>query len=138
MKKSIATTLVLTFAFLSGYAQDNWPELKAFHTVMSQTFHPSEEGNLKPIKERCGEMVEKAEALQKSKIPSEYNTEKIKPVVDNLVTSSKELQTMIKKKEKDEAISKKLTALHDTFHEIVGLCKKDDGYHDHNHGDHQH
>ena len=29
----------------------SWPEIKTFHKVMSQTFHPSEEGNLQPIKE---------------------------------------------------------------------------------------
>lgn len=39
---------------------DKWVELKAFHGVMSQTFHPSEEGNLELIKTRSEEMAEKA------------------------------------------------------------------------------
>ena len=50
-----------------------WPEIKAFHKVMSQTFHPSEEWNLQPIKERSAEMAEKANALKMSKIPAQFN-----------------------------------------------------------------
>ncbi len=42
---------------------DDWPALKDFHKVMSQTFHPSEEGNLQPIKERSGEMTQKADSI---------------------------------------------------------------------------
>jgi hypothetical protein len=31
---------------------DKWPAIKEFHDVMSETFHPAEEGNLAPIKLR--------------------------------------------------------------------------------------
>lgn len=137
MKRTILL-LSFMFALVFAKAEDNWPELKSFHTIMSQTFHPSEEGNLKPIKERSGEMVEKAEALQKSKIPADYNAEKIKPVIDKLVEGSKELQISIEKKEKDEVITKKLSALHDTFHDIVGLCKKESDHGHEHEGDHKH
>jgi hypothetical protein len=27
---------------------DKWPAIKEFHDVMSETFHPAEEGNLAP------------------------------------------------------------------------------------------
>lgn len=134
MKKLIILSFLMLSASLtfSQAKTDNWPELKSFHSVMAQTFHPSEEGDLKPIKERAGEMVTKAEALQKSKIPADLNNDKIKSAIDRLVTGSKELKTMVDEKESDEAITKNLSALHDTFHEIVGLCQKDDG---HGHGD---
>ena len=52
---------------------DLWPELKTFHGVMSETFHPSEEGDLAPIKERSVEMESKALALSNSKIPADFN-----------------------------------------------------------------
>jgi len=39
---------------------DQWPALKTFHEVLSQTFHPSEEGNLEPIKSRSEELMNKA------------------------------------------------------------------------------
>lgn len=128
----------MLFISLTGFGQgklENWPELKTFHGVMSQTFHPSEEGNLAPIKERVGEMVEKAQALASSKIPTEFANEKVKAAVAKLVTASQELKTIIDKKEKDEVITKNLSSLHDTFHEIVGLCMHPEGEkHEHKEG----
>lgn len=142
MKKTLIFTAMLFISFTSfGQGKlENWPELKTFHSVMAQTFHPSEEGNLAPIKERAGEMVEKAQALASSKIPAEFATDKIKAAVAKLVTGSQELKTIIDKKEKDEVITKNLSALHDTFHEIVGLCMHPEGEkHDHKEGEkHEH
>jgi hypothetical protein len=40
-----------------------------------------------------------------------------------LVKGSKELDKMVKKNASDADLTKKLTALHDVFHNIVGLCK---------------
>lgn len=103
---------------------DKWAALKDFHGVMSQTFHPAEEGKLEPIKTRSGEMVEKAEGLTKSAIPTEFNTPKIVDAVKRLQSGSKALDKLVKnKKTSDADITKSLTALHDVFHEIVGLCR---------------
>jgi hypothetical protein len=133
MKKSfiLAAMLLISFTSFSQAKLDNWPELKTFHEIMAKTFHPSEEGNLKPIKERAGEMVEKAQALADSKIPTEFANDKVKAAVAKLVTGSKELKALVDKKEKDEVITKNLSALHDTFHEIVGLCMHPEGDHKH-------
>lgn len=105
---------------------ENWQALKDFHKVMSQTFHPSEEGNLKPIKERSGEMVQKAEALSKSTIPAEFNKKEVVAAVKKLVTDSKKLDKLVKAKKSDKEITNALTELHDVFHEIVGLCTNED------------
>ena len=103
---------------------DNWQAIKDFHGVMSQTFHPSEEGDLQPIKTRSGEMVEKATALAKSKFPAEFATLKIKDAVQRLQSGSKALDKLVKnKKSTDQEITTSLAALHDVFHEIVGLCR---------------
>ncbi len=101
---------------------DNWPQIKEFHKVMAQTFHPSEEGDFEPIKKRSGEMVEKANALTLQSIPADFNNDKVKDAVSRLQKGSKELDEMIKKGAGDKKIFKKLNALHDIFHEIVGLC----------------
>ena len=77
MKKFIYTAIIAlstTFAIAQNKAE--WKELKDFHTVMSQTFHPAEEGNLKPIRERSAEMVKAAEAWKKSAIPADYKNVK--------------------------------------------------------------
>lgn len=101
---------------------DDWPEIKEFHKVMSQTFHPAEEGNLEPIKTRSKELWEKAEALNKKPIPAEFNKKEIKAAVKKLATDSKKLHEMIQKKVPDDKIKKSLSDLHDVFHTIVGLC----------------
>ncbi len=105
---------------------DKWAELKSFHGVMSQTFHPAEEGKLEPIKTRSGEMAEKAQVLAKVNIPAEFATPAIKKAVKKLQKDSKALDKLVKgKKASDEEITKSLSALHDVFHEIVGLCKNE-------------
>lgn len=131
MKKSILLAIVFFIGSIGAtQAQsimDKWPELKAFHSVMSQTFHPSEEGNLLPIKERSGEMAEKANALAKSTIPAAFKSDKIVDAVKRLTKDSEQLHKAIQsKKISDAEISIALTKLHDVFHEIVGLCKHED------------
>lgn len=105
---------------------DDWLALKDFHKVMSQTFHPSEEGNLLPIKERSSEMVVKAEALAKSTIPAEFNKKEVVAAVQKLATDSKKLDKLVKAKKSDKEITTALTKLHDVFHEIIGLCSHED------------
>jgi hypothetical protein len=124
MKKMLAMlTMVLSSA--GAFAQTkpmDWAELKAYHSVMSATFHPAEEGKLEPIKSRSGEMVEKAVALQKSTPPADFDKKEIKKQVNKLVKGSKDVDKLVKKNAVDADITKSLTSLHDVFHEIVGLC----------------
>ena len=117
---------------------ESWPELKAFHKVMAQTFHPMEEGDYKPIRERSGEMLEKAMALSSSKVPAEFNKPEMLKAIQELTIGSRKLNAMVEAKAKDEEINKSLTALHDTFHKIVGLCKPGDKHEHHDHSDPNH
>jgi len=130
MKKMFAMMagLMITALAFAQPKPSDWAELKEFHGVMSQTFHPAEEGKLDPIKSRSSEMLEKAVAWQKSAPPAEFNKPEIKKELKDLVKGSKELDKMVKKNAADADLTKKLTELHDVFHNIVGLCKDD-----HNH-----
>lgn len=129
----IKNIFVLITFFLASYALqaqnkfdfDTWPEIKAFHKVMSQTFHPSEEGNLKPIKERSGEMVDKAIALSKSKIPAELDAKKMKKAIKTLVKETKKVNKLVKSGANDKSITDALIVAHDAFHNIVGLCSNE-------------
>jgi hypothetical protein len=103
--------------------RDQWSELNEFHKVMSQTFHPSERGNLEPIRLRSGEMVEKAKALQTGKIPSSFRTSDVEWAIENLVSGSAILHQLVMNKEEDKMIIIKLNELHDTFHVIQGVCR---------------
>ncbi len=124
----LTMVMVSAIAFAQSKPSD-CAELKAFHGVMSQTFHPAEEGKLDPVKNRSGEMVEKAVAWQKSTPPAEFNKPEIKKELKNLVKGSKELDKMVKKNAADADLTKKITDLHDVFHNIVGLCKDEHGSH---------
>ena len=103
---------------------DKWPAIKVFHEVMSETFHPAEEGNLAPIKSRSEEMMNKAAQLLKSEIPAEFKTDAILASAEKLQIKSKALNKLVKSNGADAAILKSITDLHDTFHEIVGLCSE--------------
>lgn len=103
---------------------DKWPAIKEFHEVMSQTFHPSEEGNLQPIKTRSEELMNKAAAVLKSDIPAEYKTAAILASAEKLQLKSKALHKMVTAKASDADLKKSLSDLHDVFHEIVGLCSE--------------
>lgn len=125
--------LGLLFVNQTSQAQgkfDKWPEIKEFHKVMSQTFHPAEEGNLTPIKTRSTEMVNKAQILAKSKIPAEFDNKAVKKAIKDLVKGSKALDKLVKKNAPDEEIKKAIFALHDTFHQVVDKCQPG---HDHDH-----
>ena len=78
---------------------------------------------MQPIRTRSGEMVEKATALVKSKVPAEVNKPEVLAAVKNLRSGSKSLHKLVKKQGSDAEVTKSITALHDVFHEIVGLCQ---------------
>lgn len=130
-KKNLTLLCFVLSVFLSNSISaqtkfENWKELKEFHKVMAQTFHPSEEGNLEPIKTRSAEMAEKAAALKKSSIPTEFDRKEVRAAVKQLAKDSKKLDKMVKNKAADADITKSLSALHDVFHRIVGLCSNED------------
>lgn len=126
MKKiTLLFVLFLAVSAFKANAQDQfakWPALGDFHGVMSATFHPAEKGKFDPIKQRSGEMVDKALALSKSIIPEAYNKLEVKTALVELNKRTTELNKLIMKNAKDEKINKSLIEVHDTFHKIVGLC----------------
>ena len=123
LKAFLVLALIIVANSVSAQSTfDKWPAIKEFHEVMSQTFHPAEEGNLAPIKARSEEMMNKAAMLLKSDIPTEFRTDAILASAERLQLKSKSLHKLVTSNGADAAILKSITDLHDTFHEIVGLC----------------
>ncbi|MBK9026234.1 MAG: hypothetical protein IPL69_20430 [Saprospiraceae bacterium] len=58
---------------VSAVKEEAWQERTDFHKVMSTTFHPMEDGDFKPIRERAAEMHAKAEAWAKSTAPKSFD-----------------------------------------------------------------
>ena len=128
MKTKIFGVLLLLIVGGTISAQstfDKWQAIKEFHTVISQTFHPAEQGNLEPIKSRSEELSIKAAALLTSDIPAEYRTKEILATIEKLKAKSSILQKIVAAKAPDAEITGALTEVHEIFHEIVGLCSEE-------------
>ena len=116
--------LVSLLSFSANAQKDKWKEMEDFHSIMSETFHPAEEGKLGPIKNRSKEMAEKAVAWLQSTAPAGYDKKAVKTHLKKLAKDSKKLNKLVKSGAADEMIKEKLAALHDTFHTIMEECEK--------------
>jgi len=119
---AITLFFVSSMMFAQPAATKNWAELNNFHEVMSRVYHPTEEGNLLPIKTWSETLMQKAEQLTLQPIPTEFNNAKIQESITRLQAKTKEVHKLVTDKASDAAITKVLTQAHDNFHEIVGLC----------------
>src|SRR5438874_1981387 len=104
----IAASMILFFSVNDfTNAQENhkefkeWAELKSFHEVIAQTFHPMEEGNFKPIRERSAELNQAAIKLAASKIPADLNRPEVVNAVKELASETKQLDELVQKKGSD-------------------------------------
>jgi hypothetical protein len=96
---------------LSTFAQgkfDKWPEIKSFHAVISATFHPSETGDLEPIKKRSAELLKSATALSTSKIPAEFDKKEVQEALKKLQKEASAIDKLVSGKAKDEALKSAL------------------------------
>jgi hypothetical protein len=103
---------------------EEWAEMEIFHNVMAETFHPMEDGEMKPILTRAQEMADKAKAWQQSTPPARYAPVKdsVNFYLAKLAAESQALADIVAKKAKEEDIKKSLTALHDRYHTVSDFC----------------
>ena len=103
-----------------------WAELKQFHTVMSSTFHPAEEGNLAPLRERAGELFQAAQKWQEAEIPAGFKKEETKATLKELVIKCGAVMKGVEARKTDADLTRLITEAHDVFHKIVGECRETD------------
>ncbi len=101
-----------------------WPALDEYHKIMSATFHPSEEGNLVPLKTNAPELAAKAKSLRQSAVPISFQKTGMPELIEKLEKESAALAKLVKEKRSDEILKKGITALHERFHEIMGKCSE--------------
>lgn len=124
MKKVILMAVCLLAASF-GYAQKvEWKAMQDFHAVMSTTFHPAEENNLKPTRANAQKLLLVAQKWQKSTVPAGFNVILAKPVLKKLVKDCSMVAQAVKAKKSDAELKKLITKAHDTFHEFTEKCRE--------------
>jgi hypothetical protein len=129
MKYLLSLSAIALFTFLPRFAsaQDKkaqWPEMVAFHEVMAGTFHPAEKGDLKPLREKAGMLLDKAEAWKKSAVPQGYKPSQTSDTLKRLVKQCKAIKKAVKKQKTDKELTDLITQAHEVFHEIMEKCRE--------------
>ena len=120
----LAAVLLLGTRVAAETKPGAWNELKAYHGVMSATFHPAEDGKLEPIKARSAELAATAKAWAASTPPADFRQPAIAAKLKLLAVESAALDQLVRGgKATDAEIKASLVKLHDRFHEIVGACR---------------
>jgi predicted outer membrane protein len=121
--KQLFLFFVAAILSVASYAQQaEWKQMEEFHSVMSKTFHPAEEGNLKPTKDNAATLTAKAKAWESAPIPKGYDAAIAKPILKKLVTSCEAIEAGVKAKKSDKELTALITKAHDNFHEIKEKC----------------
>ncbi|MBL7738306.1 MAG: hypothetical protein JNK14_03750 [Chitinophagaceae bacterium] len=128
--KKIACLLITALLLITtiNAQTKKWKELDEFHTVMSETFHPAEEGKLGPIKSRSQEMVDKATAWVRSDAPEGFDKKAVNPLLKKLLKGTKKLNGLVKNNASDKEITDQLTIVHDVFHQVEEKCEKKESH----------
>ena len=123
--------LMLAISLIAAISQTSaqetkteWKESKIFHGLMSASFHPAEEGNYAPLREKADSLFIVAKLWQASAMPADYKPTETKAALSKLVIQCSALKKAVDTKASGEMLMKKITEAHDTFHTIVGECRK--------------
>lgn len=130
MKKKIKLLAVVLLATVSiaiaQKAKSTWPEMKTFHSFMSSTFHPAEEGDFAPLKAKADSLLIAANLWQASAIPADFKPVETKAALTKLVAKCQSIQKAVSAKLSNERLKILITQAHDVFHTITGECRKSD------------
>lgn len=125
--KKIVFLAICFIATTTLYAQKaEWKEMHDFHSVMSVTFHPAEDNNLRPVKDSAAVLLAKATAWKKSAVPAGYNDSATRPILKRLVAECAAIKAAVSLNKPDSDLKVIISKAHDTFHEIMEKCRKED------------
>jgi len=122
MKNLIFTSILIVFVSASYAQMPKWNELDSFHTVLSKSFHPSESGNFKPLKENINLLISNAKNWQTSAVPQGFTASKAKPILLQLVKECMLIKSSIAANKPDSVLQKQITVVHETFHSFIESC----------------
>lgn len=118
--------LLLLPAISFGQKKVSWPEMKAFHALMSVSFHSAEEGKFEPLKLRGDSLHQAAEKWYQSAVPAGFKADLTKATLKDLVEKTRVLAKSIAGGITNDKLMAMITEAHDVFHKIVGECREED------------
>jgi len=122
--KRILLSLIMVIPFaLTAQEKSDWKEMNNFHTLMSTSFHPSEEGNLKPVKAKSDSLLNSAKIWKASKVPAGYKPKETSETLNRLIKQLAELNTAVKAGKDDTTLKAMIKEAHEIFHDIVEKCR---------------
>ena len=125
--KMMLLALLCSFGLgVSAQEKTTWKEQEQFHGIMSKTFHPSEEGNFKPLKEKSDSLVIIAKQWKSAKIPAGYKPKETAESIAKLLKQCETVNAAVKSNKDEKTLGSLMFEAHETFHYIVGECKTHD------------
>ncbi len=123
MKKLVLCLMMAIPFALTAQEKSDWKEMNNFHTLMSTSFHPSEEGNLKPVKAKSDSLLIAAKMWKSSKVPAGYKPKETSETLSKLIKQLAELNTAVKAGKDDATLKGMIKDAHEIFHDIVEKCR---------------
>lgn len=122
---TVALLATVSIAFAQK-AKSTWTEMKTFHSYMSSTFHPAEEGDFAPLQAKADSLLIAAKLWKASTIPGDFKPVETKAALTKLVAKCQAIQKAVAAKQPNEKLKTLITEAHDVFHTIAGECRKAD------------
>lgn len=111
----------------------NWPELNIFRNDLSHIYYSAESENYEPLKTMTKELMMKAIYLKNSEIPKDLRSDEYgyHVILNKIEKQSIELHDLVLEHSSNKTLLKKLNTMHETFHQVQGVCKHhDEHYHE--------
>ncbi len=108
---------------VSAQEKSDWKEMQNFHSLMSAIFHPSEEGNLKPLKAKSDSLLLSARTWKAAKIPAVFKPLKTSETLIKPVKQCALLSASVKAKKDDATLIAQIKETHEIFHTVAEKCR---------------
>lgn len=99
-----------------------WKQLDAFHKLLQDTWHPAQNGDLKPARAKAAEFVAGAETWAKSKGPAKCDNEMARKAIPGVVSDAKAFGNAVAGSASDDAVKAALKKAHDAFEMVAMPC----------------
>lgn len=107
---------------MKEHGMSNWKEMDAFHAALGSAFHPSEQGNLAPLKATADTLAARAKAWSASTPPASCASDDSKASVTWLATRTADLATAVRSGATDATLKERIAAIHERFETVEKAC----------------